>query len=424
MTMQLEMNLQDDAALSSPSEAIYTPVIRFKGFSGDWEEKTLGDVTEYKNGKGHEDQQKSSGNFELVNLNSISIDGGLKPSGKFIDEADITLDKDDLVMVLSDVAHGNLLGRVAIIPKNNFYVLNQRVALLRPNDDIFSLFMLYNINAHQFYFKSQGAGMSQLNISKRSVENFSTFIPQKAEQTAIGNYFQQLDSLIAQHQHKHTKLLNLKQALLQKMFPQQGATVPEVRFQGFSGDWEIKNLGSLCPIGDIDHRMPLSTASGIPYLMTGDFFGINGLDFENSKLISNKDYEQLSKKIKPEAGDILFARYASVGAVRYVETDIKFLVSYSCAILKTSNKSNGKYLFYFLQTGATQHQIEMEINTGSQRNIGIDSLKELSIGLPTDNEQTKIGQLFQQLDHLITQQLALLTKLSNLKQAYLAKMFI
>ncbi|MFA9203246.1 MAG: hypothetical protein ACEQSD_04530, partial [Flavobacteriales bacterium] len=62
MTMQLEMNLQDDAALGSQAEAVYTPAIRFKGFSGDWEEKTLGDVTEYKNGKGHEDQQKSSGN--------------------------------------------------------------------------------------------------------------------------------------------------------------------------------------------------------------------------------------------------------------------------------------------------------------------------------------------------------------------------
>ena len=102
----------------------------------------------------------------------------------------------------------------------------------------------------------------------------------------------------------------LKNAFLIKMFPQTGKSQPEIRLKGFSGDWDTINLGSLCYIGDIDHRMPESNTSGIPYLMTGDFFGINGLDFKNAKLISNQDYEQLSKKIKPVMGDILFARYA------------------------------------------------------------------------------------------------------------------
>ncbi len=74
----------------------------------------------------------------MINLNSISIDGGLKPSGKFIDEETETLLKDDLVMVLSDVGHGDLLGRVAIIPENNRFVLNQRVALLRNNSSVIS----------------------------------------------------------------------------------------------------------------------------------------------------------------------------------------------------------------------------------------------------------------------------------------------
>ena len=70
----------------------------------------MGDVAEYRNGQGHEDKQSDYGKYELVNLNSISIDGGLKPSGRFVDEAQDTLLKDDLVMVLSDVGHGDLLG--------------------------------------------------------------------------------------------------------------------------------------------------------------------------------------------------------------------------------------------------------------------------------------------------------------------------
>lgn len=201
-----------------PKQGETLPEIRFKGFSGEWEEKELGEITDYSNGKGHEDKQKTSGKYELINLNSISINGGLKPSGKFIDEALSTLEENDLVMVLSDVAHGNLLGRVAIIPRSNTYVLNQRIALLRINSDVCPLFLLYNINSHQIYFKNQGAGMSQLNVSRSSVESFSSYIPEKNEQTAIGNYFQKLDALINQHKQQITKLNNVKQACLSKMF--------------------------------------------------------------------------------------------------------------------------------------------------------------------------------------------------------------
>ncbi|WP_332400904.1 restriction endonuclease subunit S, partial [Pseudolactococcus laudensis] len=154
-----------------PKNGAKVPELRFAGFADDWEERKLSSMTNYKNGKSHEDKQSTSGKLELINLNSISISGGLKHSGKFIDEADDTLQKDDLVMILSDVGHGDLLGRVALIPEDDRFVLNQRVALLRPNTTADPQFLFSYINAHQYYFKAQGAGMSQLNISKGSVEN-------------------------------------------------------------------------------------------------------------------------------------------------------------------------------------------------------------------------------------------------------------
>ena len=178
----------------------------------------MGDVAEYRNGRGHEDKQSENGKYELVNLNSISIDGGLKPSGRFIDEAEETLLKDDLVMVLSDVGHGNLLGRVALIPENNRFVLNQRVALLRVKDTTDVRFLFFAINANQQYFKREGAGSSQLNISKDSVENFVVDSPKVEEQQRIGAYFHDLDHLITLHQRKLEKLKNLKKACLEKMF--------------------------------------------------------------------------------------------------------------------------------------------------------------------------------------------------------------
>ena len=201
-----------------PKNGAKVPELRFAGFADDWEERKLVSMTNYKNGKGHEDKQSTIGKFELINLNSISISGGLKHSGKFIDEADDTLQKDDLVMILSDVGHGDLLGRVALIPEDDRFVLNQRVALLRPNATADPQFLFSYINAHQYYFKAQGAGMSQLNISKGSVENFISFVPIIEEQKKIGTFFKQLDNTITLHQRKLDLLKEQKKGFLQKMF--------------------------------------------------------------------------------------------------------------------------------------------------------------------------------------------------------------
>lgn len=201
-----------------PRKGSTIPEIRFKGFTEEWEEMRLDSLTSYKNGKGHETKQTSEGKYELINLNSVSIDGGLKPSGRFIEEATETLQQDDLVMVLSDVGHGDLLGRVALIPENNRFVLNQRVALLRPTGYASSSFLFYCINANQQYFKKQGAGSSQLNISKESVETFIAGVPNPEEQERIGIFFKNLDNLIAKNEQQLEKLKNIKKACLEKMF--------------------------------------------------------------------------------------------------------------------------------------------------------------------------------------------------------------
>ncbi|MEG3311048.1 restriction endonuclease subunit S [Streptococcus sp. SS-4456] len=201
-----------------PAEGERVPKRRFPGFTDDWELRKLGELTSYRNGKGYEDNQSDFGKYELINLNSISIEGGLKPSGKFINSASETLNKNDLVMVLSDVGHGDLLGRVAIIPEDDRFVLNQRVALLRNNDYADCKYLFAYINANQHYFKLQGAGSSQLNISKKAVENFVVHIPSQKEQSTIGTFFSTLDRHITLHQRKLEKLKNLKKALLNELF--------------------------------------------------------------------------------------------------------------------------------------------------------------------------------------------------------------
>ena len=123
--------------------------------------------------------------------------------------------------------------------------------------------------------------------------------------------------------------------------------------------WEWVRLIDICSdIGDIDHKMPIEVKEGIPYVSPRDFYGKNEIDFKNAKKISQKDFLILSKKIKPEYNDIIFPRYGTIGVNRLVETNIEFLVSYSCTILKMLKYSmNAQYVFYYSLSSVTKSMI-------------------------------------------------------------------
>ncbi|MCQ2664186.1 restriction endonuclease subunit S [Helicobacter pylori] len=186
---------------------------RLKGFNQNWQKVRLGDICEFGNGEAYETLIVENGNFKLISLNSIDIDGNLKNTMKRVNFYDNSLKQDDIVMVLSDVAHGDFLGLCAVIP-NNDYVLNQRMGRLRKkNDCINILFLRLYINANQKYFKMQGQGSSQLNLSKKAIEDFEILLPPLNEQIAIANILSDLDSEITSLKNKKRQFENIKKAL-------------------------------------------------------------------------------------------------------------------------------------------------------------------------------------------------------------------
>ena len=178
----------------------------------------LKEIINYKNGKSHEKNQKNTGQFELVNLNSISKSGKLKTSGKYVNDTEECLKKGDIVMILSDIARGQLVGLTAVIPKDKYYVLNQRIALLHPIKKLNSVFLSSYLNNQQQYFKRVAAGMSQINISKKDVENFKLRIPDLSTQNFFGTIINQLNNFIDNNQNKSKQLIVFKEFLLQNMF--------------------------------------------------------------------------------------------------------------------------------------------------------------------------------------------------------------
>jgi type I restriction enzyme S subunit len=162
--------------------------------------------------------------------------------------------------------------------------------------------------------------------------------------------------------------------------------------------WEVSSLNFvLSAIGDVDHYMPQSVEKGIPYVMTGDLKeSASSIDFENCKQVSLEDYLKLSKKIKSSKGDIIMARYATIGTVSYIDINSDFLVSYSCVTIKPNFlKALGLYLFYYFKSDAFLQGIQNQINTNTQGNVGVNDLKKVKIALPALVEQSRAIEFLQ-----------------------------
>ena len=156
--------------------------------------------------------------------------------------------------------------------------------------------------------------------------------------------------------------------------------------------WEITKIKHIVSsVTDIDHFMPDSAEFGIPYLMIGDLKDLSSsIDWDSSKKISIEDYKKLSIKSRPQIGDIIFARYASIGTTCYIDTDRDFLVSYACLTIHPSNLIIGKFLSYYLKSSSFAEDVLRRTNSNTQGNVGKDSLVNATIVLPSIIEQTQI----------------------------------
>ena len=173
--------------------------IRFPEFSDAWKQRKLGEIIDYSNGIGHENYVLPQGKYELVTLKSINSSGKLVCSEKFVNEDFETLKAETLIMMLSEQAKG-MLGMTTIIPCDNKYVLNQRVAALKAHNDVEVHFLTNAINNKQNYFEQMGAGTKVQNITRGHVEECVIELPSLEEQKKIGSLFSKLEVTITLQQ--------------------------------------------------------------------------------------------------------------------------------------------------------------------------------------------------------------------------------
>lgn len=399
------------------------PEIRFKGFSWEWDAALLKDVSTYSNGGSFENDVKDEGKYELVTLKSVDMNGNLVSSGRCIDVEAPTLPKDTLVMILSEQSPG-LLGMTARIPVSDKYVLNQRVAEIRPLKNIESYFLSMAVNRNQRYFSERGAGTKVQNISKPNVENYEFLIPQKEEQAAIGNYFQKLDSLIKQHQKKHDKLSNLKKAMLEKMFPKQDEAIPEIRFKEFSREWGSKKLRSVASF----HKgkgLPKSSIQGdgiYSCIHYGELFTKYSevIEMTTSRTNQNDNFFSVSNDVLMPTSDVTPKGLVKPCCIKQNGV----VLGGDILVIRPNNQNfiDGAFLSRFIRT--REQQVLQNVTGSTVFHLYASSIENLDIAFPSIEEQTAIGNYFQKLDTLINQHQQQITKLTNIKQACLSKMFV
>ena len=197
-----------------PQNGSNVPEIRFKGFTEAWEQRKLGEVAKYRNGKAHENCIDESGKYIVVNSKFVSTNGTVIKHSNMQNEP---LAQNEIAFVLSDVPNGRAIARTFLVEENDKYTLNQRIAGITSSENTYPYFLHILMNRHP-YFLAFDDGVKQTNLSVSDVLNFETYYPEYEEQKQIGEYFRNLDRLITLHQRELEKLKKLKKACLEKMF--------------------------------------------------------------------------------------------------------------------------------------------------------------------------------------------------------------
>ena len=403
------------------------PQIRFEGFSGEWEEKIINDLGDIVTGSTPNTQDKSNYGGKYLFVSPADIQ-----NNRYVQTTITTLSikGHNLGRILYEnsilfVSIGSTIGKVAQI--KNKATTNQQINAINPNKYNNSNFIYSMLVNKSQEIKKLASAQAVPIINKTSFSEIEVIVPSDLnEQTKIGNYLQQLDKLIEEKEKKHQKLKQFKKAMLDKMFPKNGANTPEVRFEGFSGEWEEKKLGEISESFEYGLNV-----SAMKYDGKNKYIRITDINEDSHKfniedLTSPNIDLKLAENYKLNLGDILFARTgASVGKT-YIYEKEDGLVYFAGFLIRAKIKQtiNPEFIFQNTLTKKYDKFIRLTSQRSGQPGVNAQEYSNYKIYIPCTEEQTKIGNYFQTLDKQIDLQNKEIEKLKNIKKASLDKMFV
>ena len=307
-------------------------------------------------------------------------------------------------------------------------IMSPRFSALRPLHEMPINFWKYYIHYEPVMRKvlvnstKAGTMMNELVINEFLQE--SILVPSVAEQQAIGRFFKQLDTLITLHQRKYEKLVNIKKSMLDKMFPQNGVSVPEIRFKGFTDPWEQRKLGEIAVFSKgVGYSKNDLCEEGTPIILYGRLYTkYETCIFDVDTFVKEKAgsvYSKGGEVIVPASGET--AEDISIASV-VVKPGI--LLGGDLNIVSPTAEYDSAFLALTISSGATHKYLSSLAQGKSVVHLHNADIQSVSAKFPTKREQEKIHLLFGKIDTLITLHQRKLEKLQNIKKSCLEKMFV
>lgn len=397
------------------------PDIRFNGFNGEWEEKKINEISEIN------PHSELPVQFEYVDLESVT---GTEMVSHRTERLESAPSRAQRLAQKGDIFYQT----VRPYQKNNYYfnldekdyVFSTGYAQLRSKLD--GNFFLSVLQSDKFVADvlENCTGTSYPAINPTTLGNLKVAFPDNAEQKKLGALFSQIDSLIASTQKELDKLVSLKKCMLQKMFPKKGCLVPEIRFKGFSGNWEEKKISDLATIfiGLVTTMTKYYSNQGTLLIRNSDIKD-NYFSFSDNPIYLNQEFADQNSSRKHKIGDVITVHTGDVGTSAVITEKEEGTIGFATIVTRPkTNLLDSMFLSIFLNSDA--HKIwAVSVSTGDGRtNYNLGDYTQLLLKIPSLPEQQKIGSYFQNLDNLISKQSAELEKLKNVKKTLLSKMFV
>lgn len=265
-------------------------------------------------------------------------------------------------------------------------------------------------------------GTTIKRLYNKNILNTVIYKPNIDEQRKIGKLFIILNNTVQLHERKCEELTLIKKALLQKFFPKKDEFEPEVRYKNFSDAWEQRRLGEVADVRDGTHDSPKYINEGYP-LLTSKNVGDGYINYDDVKYVSENDYVQINKRSKVDVNDILMGMIGTIGNLALIREEPDFAIK-NVALIKHTSNFDYQFLFQELQTSAISKELLSGMDGGTQKFVSLKKIRNLSVMLPSENEQKKIGSYLMRFDSLIALHQRKLEKLKQLKKFLLQNMFI
>ena len=409
------------------------PALRFKGFTDPWEQRKLAELTKtITTGKSvnSDEGEVSDGDIGVLKTSCVSYDRFNSSESKPVVKSEQQLvkcavEKDSVIVSrMNTPERVGACGYVSTDFPNLF--LPDRLWKLKFQDtvDTYFVYMMLVSSAYKEKITSMASGTSgsMYNIPKETFLNLQLVIPAKIdEQKQLGKILKKIDTLITLHQRKYEKLVNIKKSMLDKMFPKNGASVPEIRFKGFTDPWEQRKVGEL--LTERNEQAPMSDEYPLMAFIANEGVAPKGERYDRSALV-NDTASKLYKKTK--FGDFIYSsnnlETGSIGLNKYGKASISPVYS----IFKPTGIADSDFLGRrLIRKDFINEMVKWRqgVIYGQWRIHESDFIK-IEVAVPTVEEQCKLGLLLDNLDTLITLHQRKLEKLQNIKKSCLEKMFV